>query len=339
MKKFILITLTITLNLLAFGQSPTKFSYQAVVRNTNNTLINNQTIGMQVSIIQGSANGNIVYSETQTPTSNSNGLISIEVGNGTVNSGNLNNIDWENGPYFIQTELDPNGGNSYTINGTSQLLSVPYALHANTATSSINDNINDADSIVGNEYNNTLVLNGTSLELTDGGSTLTADLSNLQGSSNDGDPTNELINSAILDGDTLKITEGGNLNSINLTSLKSDFKMYTKDVYTTSSSSIYLADLDFVKIYSNSNYGDLVIACPSSSTKPIIATTDINGTINTYVLFPGDTQTMSSGTNAAYVKILIHRYSSLYSNAKSLLFEGHNMATGYISGMLFLRDF
>lgn len=339
MKQLLILAIILLSNIYILGQSPSKFSYQAIIRNSNNTLVSNQTIGLQISLLQGSANGTLVYSETQTPSSNSNGLISLEIGNGIVSSGDINIINWENGPYFIQTEVDPTGGNSYTINGTTQLLSVPYALHSKTASSSINDKVNDADSVVGNEYNNSLTLNGTDLELTDGGSTLAVDLSSLQASSGDSDPTNELINAATLDGDTLKITEGGTINSVNLTSLKSDYQMHTKDVYTTSATTQYLVSLDFIEIYSNSNYGDLIISSPSSSTKAIIVTTEVNGATNTYVLFPGDTQTMSSGTSAAYIKILAHRYSSLYSNAKSLLFEGHNMGTGYISGMLFYRDF
>lgn len=88
---------------------------------------------MQISILQGSASGTAVYIETQEPTTNANGLVSIEIGDGTIVSGDFTTIDWTNGPYFIKTETDPTGGTSYTITGTSQLLSVPYALHAKTA--------------------------------------------------------------------------------------------------------------------------------------------------------------------------------------------------------------
>ena len=118
-----------------FAQTPDKMSYQAVIRNSNNQLVTNQEVGMQISILQGSANGTAVYVETQTPNTNANGLVSIEIGNGSVVSGNFAAIDWANGPYFIQSETDPTGGINYTITGTSQLLSVPYALHAKTAES------------------------------------------------------------------------------------------------------------------------------------------------------------------------------------------------------------
>src|SRR5690554_566777 len=103
---------------------------------------------MQISILQGSASGTAVYVETQTPTSNANGLVSLEIGAGTVVSGDFTTIDWANGPYFIKTETDPTGGTSYTITGTSQLLSVPYALHAKTA-ETVTGTITETDPIFG----------------------------------------------------------------------------------------------------------------------------------------------------------------------------------------------
>lgn len=119
----------------ASAQSPEKMSYQAVIRNSSNNLVTSTAVGMQISILQGSISGTVAYAETQTPTTNANGLASIEIGTGTVVSGTFSAIDWANGPYFIKTETDPDGGTNYTITGTSQLLSVPYALHAKTAES------------------------------------------------------------------------------------------------------------------------------------------------------------------------------------------------------------
>ena len=114
----------------AFAQAPEMMSYQAVIRDGSNALVASSSVGMQISILQGSSSGTAVYVETQTPTSNANGLVSVEIGGGIVVSGTFASIDWANGPYFIKTETDPTGGTSYTITGTSQLLSVPYALHA-----------------------------------------------------------------------------------------------------------------------------------------------------------------------------------------------------------------
>ena len=129
----VLITASVFLPQQASAQAPEKMSYQAVVRDASDNLVTNQAVGMQISILQGSETGTAVYTETQTPTTNANGLVSVEIGNGTVVSGDITTIDWANGPYFIKTETDPAGGSSSTISGTSQLLSVPYALHAKTA--------------------------------------------------------------------------------------------------------------------------------------------------------------------------------------------------------------
>jgi len=116
-----------------FAQSPQKMSYQAVIRNSRNALVTSTQIGMQISILQGSAAGTAIYVETQTPSTNVNGLVSLEIGNGTIVTGTFAGIDWAAGPYFVKTETDPKGGMSYSILGNSELMSVPYALHTETA--------------------------------------------------------------------------------------------------------------------------------------------------------------------------------------------------------------
>ncbi len=130
-------TLTIIAFVLAvfnsYAQPPEKMSYQAIIRDANDNLVTSQSIGMRISILQGDANGSVVYSETQSPISNSNGMVSIEIGEGNLPSGRFDAIDWAHGPYFIKTETDPTGGINYTITGTSQLLSVPYAMHSKSA--------------------------------------------------------------------------------------------------------------------------------------------------------------------------------------------------------------
>ena len=135
MKKVFTFFTVVFIALNVFSQSPNKISYQAVVRNASGVLVSNQIVGFRISILQGATTGAPVYTETHTPTTNVNGLVSIEIGGGTAQNGTFNNIDWANGPFFIKTETDPTGGANYTITGTSQLLSVPYALHAKTAES------------------------------------------------------------------------------------------------------------------------------------------------------------------------------------------------------------
>ena len=138
MKKHLFLVVTLLLTCIfplttTLGQSPEKMSYQTVIRNSSNSLVASTSIGMQISLLQYSASGTAIYVERQFPTTNSNGLVSIEIGTGNVISGSFSTIDWAKGPYFIKTETDLNGGSTYTITSTSQLLSVPYALHAKIA--------------------------------------------------------------------------------------------------------------------------------------------------------------------------------------------------------------
>ncbi len=132
MKKTIA-SLALLASLATFAQAPQKMSYQSVLRNASNTLIANTPVGVRISILQGSAAGTPVYVETQNPTTNANGLISLEIGNGTPVTGTFSSINWGANTYFIKTETDPAGGTNYTITGTSQLMSVPYALYAQSS--------------------------------------------------------------------------------------------------------------------------------------------------------------------------------------------------------------
>jgi hypothetical protein len=155
MKQFYTLLAVFLLTAPTWAQSPEKMSYQAVVRDVSDVLVQSQPVGMQISILQGSASGTVVYTETQTATTNVNGLLSIEIGAGTT-SDDFTTIDWATGTYFIKTETDPAGGTAYSITGTSQLLSVPYALHAKTA-GSVTEVQTLADVVVlGNTVNNQL---------------------------------------------------------------------------------------------------------------------------------------------------------------------------------------
>ena len=136
MKNSLITLLILLLSASFWAQSPEMMSYQAVIRDANNSLVTNSSIGMKISILQGSISGNSVYTETQNPTTNSNGLIAIEIGNGTTVFGDFSTIDWSNNSYFIKTETDPTGSINYSIEGTTQLLSVPYSLYSKTSGSS-----------------------------------------------------------------------------------------------------------------------------------------------------------------------------------------------------------
>lgn len=118
---------------MGLSQAPEKMSYQAVIRNGSGQLLGNQSIAVRVSILQGSPAGAEIYAERLTGNTNANGLISLEIGTGTVITGTFASINWPAGSYYLKTETDPAGGTNYTITGTSQLLSVPYAMYAKSA--------------------------------------------------------------------------------------------------------------------------------------------------------------------------------------------------------------
>jgi hypothetical protein len=133
MKKTITFFSLIILVTGLFAQAPGKLSFQAVVRNSSGELLKNSNVGFRIQLLQSTEFGAAVYVETHEGTTNENGLVTLEIGGGTVVTGKLDSIDWKNGPYFLKTEIDPDGGTNYTITGTTQVLSVPYALYAETA--------------------------------------------------------------------------------------------------------------------------------------------------------------------------------------------------------------
>lgn len=143
MKKVLTVVFALLFAAIIYSQPPQKMSYQAVIRNSNGQLVTSNAVGLKISILQGSDSGTLVYTETQTPLTNENGLISIEIGG----QPGFDAIDWSAGQYFIKTETDPTGGTNYTIEGVSRLLSVPYALYAKTAGNGFSGNYNDLSNL------------------------------------------------------------------------------------------------------------------------------------------------------------------------------------------------
>ncbi len=130
MKNLFTFIAAVLLTANVFAQAPQKMSYQAVIRNSSNALLVSTPVRMRISILQTTSTGTAVYVETQSTTTNANGLVSVEIGAGSAVTGTFAGINWSAGPYFVKTETDPTGGTSYSITGTSQLMSVPYALYA-----------------------------------------------------------------------------------------------------------------------------------------------------------------------------------------------------------------
>ena len=137
MKKVILTICTFCLGLVtALAQPssqnsiPKTMSYQAIIRNGSQGLVANGNITVRISIIKGSEFGSPAFVETHNSKTNSNGLVTLEIGGGIPIFGSFQTIDWSNGPYFLRTETDPLGGTEYGITSISPILTMPYAMHA-----------------------------------------------------------------------------------------------------------------------------------------------------------------------------------------------------------------
>ncbi len=134
MKRILLLFLLLSgLASLVQAQAPLSFNYQGVARNTLGTVINNRPIALRMSIRDLTANGTVLYSETHSINTDQYGVFALQVGRGTSVSGTFATIPWATGTKFLQVEMDPNGGTNFLQMGTSQLVSVPFALVAGGA--------------------------------------------------------------------------------------------------------------------------------------------------------------------------------------------------------------
>ena len=127
---FALFALALLFIQTATAQSPQAIPFQAVMRDTNGVLIANQNISVRISIHSDSSAGTVSYKEHQSATTNKLGLVTLNIGSGTIDVGSFASIDWAGGTKYVQVEADPNGGTSYLDFGTTQLQSVPYALYS-----------------------------------------------------------------------------------------------------------------------------------------------------------------------------------------------------------------
>ena len=145
MKKLTIIGLIVFLALnFVLGQAPKSFKYQAVVRDVNGYVITTHNVSLQISIVQDtSSGGTIVYNETYTNiTPNKIGMVSLDIGKGPLFTGSFNSIDWGKHKFYLSVNMDPNGGSNYSPMGTTELMSVPYALYAATSGNSGGSNLN-----------------------------------------------------------------------------------------------------------------------------------------------------------------------------------------------------
>ena len=274
MKKIYSIVLFL-ISVSASAQSPDKMSYQAVLRNVDGTLMKDQAVSIQISILQSSATGTTVYQEDHSPSTNLNGLVSLHIGTGNTTSGTFSAIDWSAGPYFLQTDVDPAGGTNYVISSTTELISVPFALYANKAdslvggiteadpifNSSVAKGITSSDTTYWNNkldgytetdpiFNSSVAKGITSSDTAAWNNHLSADL--------DTDTTNEIQTISIAN-DSIKLSNGG--GRIPLAAIKS---YVNSSARSTSESVVHLSDSTTAVYVSNFdfnywNYADSII--------------------------------------------------------------------------------
>jgi len=154
MKK-IIILLTLVATISTTAQAPQGFNYQATVRNNSGQLLLNQIVLVKFNVLQNSSNGTLVYSENQTANTDDLGHINLVVGQGTATTGTFSSINWGSGSYYLSIEL--NSGSGFVAMGTTQLMSVPYALYSNSSASSTPQNLTSVLN-AGNSANNTKII-------------------------------------------------------------------------------------------------------------------------------------------------------------------------------------
>jgi len=302
MKNLFTLILTILIAVSTFAQIPDKMSYQAVIRNSSDQLMVNQQIGMQISILQDAEDGTSVYTETQTPTTNSNGLVTVEFGG----EAGWNAIDWSSGVFFIKTEIAPDGSSNYTITGTSKLLSVPYAIYAKDAGS-----INSMPSVFTNTVSD-ITVTGASCGgnvVTNGGSEITA-----RGVCWSTGQNPEISDSVTIDG-----TGTGYYNS-EITEVDAGITYYVR-AYATNSK--------------GTSYGNQeILEIPSNVVFPTVTTTAVTN-ITANAATSGGTVTETGGAEVTERGVCwSENQNPTVSNSKTVDGEGDGQFQSQVAGLL-----
>ncbi len=198
MKKLLLLITYFFVVVSAFAfTTPEKINYQGVARNADGELLTNQQLGIQIQIRTITSNGDVVYSEIHTVTTNQYGIFNLQIGGGGAELGAFADVDWGLETFF-ELSIDFEGGENFVSMGTSQLVAVPYALHAK-----------QADNVFSGDFND-LVNTPTNVSdfANDAGFITNADDA-------DADATNEIQDLSLV-GSTLKITNNATATEINL---------------------------------------------------------------------------------------------------------------------------
>jgi hypothetical protein len=140
MKRILLLS-ALFITILVSAQVPQGISYQAIALNGSGNPVVSSNVGIRISVLDNTATGTVLYTETQTKTTNAQGLFNLVIGQGTPTSGTFSAINWRVNSKFLKVEMDAAGGTNYVLIGTTQLLSAPYALAADSLVTSAGEGI------------------------------------------------------------------------------------------------------------------------------------------------------------------------------------------------------
>ena len=239
---------------VGYSQSPEKFTYQSIIKNSSGYLLKNQDVGLRISVLFNSSNGIPVYSEEHSVESNDNGLVTLIIGEGT-SSDVFSDIDWGGGEYFLKVEVDPEGGVNYVMNQTSQLLSVPYALYAGNAKVNL--------SVIGQSY---VTVSGS--QITVNKIEASKDIDGLSDVSISGD-YNDLVNTPTLfDGDYANLTNTPTLFDGDYANLTNTPTLFDGD-YANLTNTPTLFDGDYANLTNTPQLNDAKIFVGDSNNKSL----------------------------------------------------------------------
>ncbi len=206
-KRSLLLVLALFTFAWVSAQAPKGINYQGVARDNEGKPIATQTISVRINILKNSAIGEVEYSEIHKLQTNQFGLFTLVIGQGTTTSGDFAFVSWAIGTKWLQIEIDPNGGSSFQLAGSQQLMSVPYAFYS--------------------EYSGNGLTAGTGIDITNNQIHNTGD--------GDSNPSNEIITEATLTSEgKLKITEAGTTKEVDLSPLAGGFLSGLQEVLNQS---------------------------------------------------------------------------------------------------------
>lgn len=207
MKRILQILFMTMMTLPVLSQAPEGFSYHAIVRDNIGNPLTNQAVSFRFSILQGSPVGASVFQEIHNVTTDDFGAVSLIINNGTGKVGIFETIAWGGDRYYLKVEIDNTGGTVYSDMGTTQLLSVPYALFAKESGNSFSGDYNNLINKPVTDGSETKVTAGNNM-IVNGSGTIAQPYVITNGFSGS---YNDLTNKPVTDGSETKLTAGKNI--------------------------------------------------------------------------------------------------------------------------------